>query len=173
VDTLGRDLKGDFPAVRAAILGADEALIAEWGKALLSGGKISVPANGKTFDLGADQVIVQQTGAEGYAVAEGGGYLAALKTDLSEALIQEGLAREVVRRIQNWRKEADLDISDRIEVQYQASERLGKAIQAFQEYISGETLAFTLNEGAPTNGEFHAEDEFDGEQLSISLRRQA
>lgn len=170
VDTLGRELKGDFPAVRAAILGASAEQVAEWGEALLKGQAINVAANGKTFALDAGQVIVQQTGAEGYAVAENGGYLAALKTDLTEALIQEGLAREVVRRIQSLRKDADLNISDRIQVRYQASERLAGAIVAFHAYISGETLAQSLEQGE-SEGEYQINDSFDGETLTLTIQK--
>ena len=171
VDTLGRELRKDFPPVRKAIVDGDEAQIEAWGKQLMNGESISVEANGKTFDLDSSQVIVQQTGAEGYAVAESGGYLAALKTELTDDLLQEGLAREVVRRIQNLRKDADLDISDHIAVTYQASDTLKAAIEAHKAYISEETLADTLSEGTP-NGSHSLSDEFDDETLSISLEKQ-
>ncbi|HLA42765.1 MAG TPA: DUF5915 domain-containing protein, partial [Aggregatilineales bacterium] len=173
VDTLGRDLRGDFPAVRNAIINGDEAQITEWGKKLLAGENISVQINGKVFDLTPEQVIVQQTGAEGYAVAENAGYLAALKTDLSEALIQEGLAREVVRRIQTLRKDADLDITDRIIVSYNASDRLAKAIEVHRDYIAGETLADNLNAGDPGAQAHQSSDEFDGESLTVGITKQS
>jgi isoleucyl-tRNA synthetase len=169
VDTLGKVLRGDFQAVRTAILEADPDQVAAWGKRLMAGEAIEVNVNGKTFSLTPDQILVQQTGAEGYAVAEGAGYLAALKTDLTEELLQEGLAREVVRRIQTLRKEADLAISDRIHVSYQASPRLSVAIQAHAAYIQGETLAERLS--AETSLAPALQDEFDGETLALSLQK--
>jgi isoleucyl-tRNA synthetase len=169
VDTLGRELRGDFPAVRNAIVNGDEDQVAAWGRRLLAGEKITVEVSGKQFELDASQVIVQQTGAEGYAVAESGGYLAALKTDLTDELIQEGLAREVVRRIQTLRKDANLDISDRIAVTYQASEKLASAIRAFADAIATETLADRLVEGSLDGTIHQAKDEFDGETLAIGI----
>jgi isoleucyl-tRNA synthetase len=171
VDTLGRELRGDFQAVRNAIVTADENQVAAWGKQLLSGQTIAVHANEKVFDLTAAQVIVQQTGAEGYAVAEQGGYLAALRTELTEELLQEGLAREVIRRIQTLRKEADLDISDHIHLTYQASPNVIAAIQAFGEYIAAETLANSLTQGATPAGAHQTSDEFEGEHLTIALMK--
>ncbi len=173
VDTLGRQLRGDFPAVRGAIVNGDAAQVAAWGKQLMSGEKITLEVNGKTFELGLDEIIVQQTGAAGYAVAENAGYLAALKTDLTEDLVQEGLAREVVRRIQTLRKDANLDISDRITVVYDASPALKVAIGRFSDYITGETLADTLTAGQPATGQNGLQDEFDGEMLHLSIAKQA
>ncbi|MFP4321522.1 MAG: isoleucine--tRNA ligase [Anaerolineales bacterium] len=171
VDALGRQLRGDFPAVRNALVNADPAQVAAWGKRLMSGEKISVAANGKSFDLGLDEIVVQQTGAEGYAVAENAGYLAALQTELSEELVQEGLAREVVRRIQTLRKDSGLDISDRIQVVYDASPALKTAIERFAGYITGETLADSLTAGQPTLGQNGLQDDFDNEKLSLSLAK--
>jgi isoleucyl-tRNA synthetase len=171
VDTLGRELRKDFPAVRKALVNATAEQTAVWGPALLAGQGIDVTAGGKTFTLRPEQIIVQQAGAEGYAVAESAGVLAALKTELSEALIHEGLAREVVRRIQQLRKDADLAVSDRIAVGYQASERLNAAIAAFSDSIAGETLAESLTAGAVTDCPHTASDEFDGEHLTVGLRR--
>lgn len=171
VDTLGRELRKDFPAVRKALVEADPERAADWGPALLAGKPIIVEAGGKSFELSPEQIIVQQSGAEGYAVAESGGVLAALRTELTEELIHEGLAREVVRRIQQLRKDADLAVSDRIEVVYRASERLAAAIEAFRDTIANETLAESLTAGEVERFEHTAGDEFDGESLSVGLRR--
>lgn len=171
VDTLGRELRKDFPPVRKAIVEASPEQAKAWGKALLAGEKIQIEANGKTFDLTKEQIVVQQSGAEGFAVAESGGYLAALKTELSEELIQEGLAREVVRRVQQLRKDADLDIADRIEVVYQASAGLQAAIENFNDYIATETLASNMASGDTAGFEHTASDEFDGETLTVGLRK--
>ena len=171
VDTLGRELRKDFPPVRKAIVEASAEQAKTWGKTLLADGTIQIEANGKTFDLNKDQIIVQQSGAEGFAVAESGGYLAALKTELSEELLQEGLAREVVRRVQQLRKDADLDIADRIEVVYQASTGLQAAMESFNGYITVETLASSMTAGDPSKFEHIANDEFDGETLAVALRK--
>jgi isoleucyl-tRNA synthetase len=171
VDTLGRDLRKDFPPVRKAIVEASAEQAKAWGKALLAGNTIQIEAGGKSFELNKDQIVVQQSGAAGFAVAESGGYLAALKTELSEALIQEGLAREVVRRVQQLRKDADLDIADRIAVIYQASAGLQAAIENFRDYIMSETLSSSLAAGDTADIQHNASDEFDAETLSVALRK--
>ncbi|MGF1529167.1 MAG: isoleucine--tRNA ligase [Candidatus Competibacterales bacterium] len=169
VDTLGRELRGDFPAVRQALVTGSATDIAQWGRSLSAGENIVVEVDGKAFTLTPEQVVVQQTGAEGFAVAESGGYLAALKTELDEALRQEGLAREVVRRIQELRKTADLAISDRIQVSYRASGTLEGAIDAHRDYIAGETLAVVLAPGEPEGHPHRRSDEFEGETLAVGL----
>ena len=101
---------------------------------------------------------------EGFAVASEGAYLAALETDLTPELEKEGLAREFVRRVQDLRKAAELEISDRIQVVYEASPKLAEAIKTFDEYIRNETLAVSLQEDAVPEGLPTAGDEFDGEK---------
>ena len=85
---------------------------------------MTVKAGGETFDLLPDEVEVRATAREGYAVANDGATLAALVTELNEDLILEGLSREVVRRVQDLRKTAGLEISDRIKVVYTATPQL-------------------------------------------------
>lgn len=169
IDTLGRDLKGDFPAVRKLLIEASGEQVREWGGILLSGQNITIEANGKSFSLSPEQVIVRQSGAEGFAVAEDHGYLAALRTELTDTLILEGLAREVVRHIQTMRKEADFDLSDHIAVTYQASGSLVQVMSDFAEYIQGETLADVWQAGAVETDT--ASLEIDGANLAVSIRR--
>jgi len=118
-----------------------------------------------------EEVEVRVQAHTGYAVAAEGSYLAALVTDLTPELIQEGLAREFVRRVQDLRKQAELDISDRIAVYYQASFKLAAAIQTFREYISAETLTVELLDAKPGEGCTCVEDEFDGEKVQIGLEK--
>ena len=168
---LGRALKGDFPKVQKALREGAPEDVERWAKALLAGETIAVAVNGQTFEVTPEQVEVLQGAAEGYAVAEEYGYLAALSTELTDTLLQEGLAREFVRRIQTMRKDADYDITDHIAVTYQASEPLRQAIQAHADYVRRETLAELLSEGVPSNGSYQAEFEFDGETVTIGLRQ--
>ena len=68
----------------------------------------------------------------------------ALDTELSEDLIQEGFAREFVNKVQNMRKEMDLNVMDRINISYQASAELNTALENYSDFICTETLAFNL-----------------------------
>ena len=97
--------------------------------------------------------------------------MAVLDTTMTEELELEGLAREVVRRVQSMRRDADFNISDTITTRYQAGERLTKAIEQFSDYIRTETLSEALESGEPDDG-FHKETfALDGETLAIGVRR--
>jgi len=168
---LGRALKGDFPKVQKALREGDPADVDRWAKALLAGDAISVEVDGASYTVTPEQCEVVQSAAEGYAVAEDYGYLAALATTLTPELVREGLAREFVRRVQTLRKEADFDISDRIAVTYQATGILGEAVRSFAEVIQRETLADSLVEGAPRAGAHSGEFSFDDESVTIGVSR--
>ncbi|HAF47961.1 MAG TPA: isoleucine--tRNA ligase, partial [Anaerolineaceae bacterium] len=135
---LGQRFKALFPKVRQALLAlpADQS-----ARKLLDGKRLTITLEGEEFEITPDEVEVRAEAKEGYAVASEGAYLAALVTDLTPELVDEGLVREFVRRVQSLRKDADLDIADRIYLYYSASERLTKAISSFQDYIMEETLA--------------------------------
>jgi isoleucyl-tRNA synthetase len=164
-------LKGDFPKVQKALREGSPEDVRQWATSLLAGQNVRVTVDGRMVEITPEQCEVLQSGAEGYALAEEYGYLAALSTELTPELLREGLAREFVRRVQTLRKEADFDISDRITVSYQASDGLREAVRAFDEYIRRETLADTLNEDAPSNGAHSGEFNFDGESVTIAVRQ--
>lgn len=168
---LGRALKGDFPKVQRALREGAPEDVERWAKALLAGENVTVTVDGQEYTVTSEQVEVQQEAAEGYAVSEEYGYLAALKTELTDDLIREGLAREFVRRIQTLRKDADFEISDRITVSYQAGEKVRAAVETYRDYIQTETLADALIEAAPENGARSEAFEIDGESVVIGVRR--
>ncbi|HEY9089822.1 MAG TPA: isoleucine--tRNA ligase [Anaerolineaceae bacterium] len=165
---LGQKYGSRFPAVRQALL----ALNAEdAARKLMNSQPVDVTAAGETFSIQPDEVEVRVQARSGYAVAADGAYLAALVTDLTPELVQEGLAREFVRRVQDLRKQADLDISDRIRVTYTATPGLADAVQAFAEYISAETLALELKPGEVTGDMPNVHDTFDGETVTVGLEK--
>ena len=83
----------------------------------------------------------------------------------------EGLAREFVRRVQDFRKQAELDIADRILVTYDASAKLAEAIEQYRDFIMAETLAVKLEKGKVGKDSTNFSDEFDKETVSIGLIR--
>jgi len=165
---LGQKYHGDYPAIREGIL----ALNAEdAAKALLDGKSLQITADGKLYEILPEEVEVRMQAKAGFEVAAEGGYLAALVTTLSEELLDEGLARELVRRIQESRKQSGFDIADRIRVFYSASDKLSKAIERFGEYIKAETLTVEMTtEGIP-NQLPNATEEFDGETITIWIQK--
>jgi isoleucyl-tRNA synthetase len=174
---LGARLKGDMQAVKNALAHADKAQAAQWGKALLANESITVQIDDKAFTLGPEDVEVRQEAAEGFVVFEERGYVAALDVTLTPELVNERIAREVVRRIQTLRKDAGLELADRIVINYQASPRIVEAVDAFADYVQRETLCVTLQHAQPQDG-FAVEDfteslkgDLDGETLTVGIRR--
>ena len=167
---LGQRFKADFPKVRKALLALPADLSA---RQLLEGNMLTVEMDGEIYEISSDEVEVRAESKAGFAVASEGAYLAALVTEMTPDLVNEGLVREFVRRVQSLRKDADLDIADRIHLYYTASERLVKAIQAFEDYIKEETLAADLVVGVNPEGLPFTQDEFDGETVRISLEKKS
>jgi isoleucyl-tRNA synthetase len=170
---LGKKFGKDFPLVQRTLREGAPADVRRWAGALLDGQNVTVEIDGRSFEVTPEEVEVKQQAAEGFAVAQDSGYLAALDTRLTEELVMEGLAREVVRRVQTMRKEADFNIADTIHIRYAASEQLSRAITRFMDYIRAETLGESLEAGEPGDG-FHRQDfSFDGETLSLAVKRAA
>ena len=96
--------------------------------------------DGQTIELSPDALLIETTAAEGFACAEDAGYLVGLDTTLTEELVREGLIREIVRTVQDARKQAKLDVSDRIVLNIDGNEPVIAAISAHREYIVTEAL---------------------------------
>ena len=163
---LGQKYGNKYPAIQKAILAMNAEEVA---KTFHSGGVLVVNANGETFNIISEEVEVKAMAKEGFAVAEEGAYVAALVTDLTPELVQEGLAREFVRRVQDLRKAAELDVADRIEMFIEASAGLRSAIEAHKDYITSETLTSKLSFATPPEKSSVVEDEFDGEKVKVGL----
>jgi isoleucyl-tRNA synthetase len=141
----------------------------EVAQTLTSGKPLEVTAGGETFQIISDEVEVKAQAKAGFAVAEEGAYVAALVTDLTPELVSEGLAREFLRRAQDLRKTAELDVADRIELFVEASAGLKSAIETHADYIKAETLAVRLTFSAAPESASVVEDEFEGEKVKVGL----
>jgi len=149
-----------------AITGLDPNVFAP---VLLDGQPVKVILDGQEYNILPEEVEVRADAKAGFAVAAEGAYLAALVTDLTPELVREGLAREFIRRVQDLRKTADLDVADRIKVNVVATQALKEAIDANRDYVMGETLTVELNFSEPGTGSTSVQDEFDGEKVTIGL----
>jgi isoleucyl-tRNA synthetase len=163
---LGQKYGNKFPAIQKAILAMNPEDAAQ---TLLAGNSLHVQVNGDSFDVLPEEVEVKALAKEGFAVAEEGAYVAALVTDLTPELVQEGLAREFVRRVQDLRKSADLDVADRIELFVEASAGLRSALEAHRDYITAETLTSRMEFGPPPQGASTVQDAFEGESVTVGL----
>jgi len=135
---LGKEYGKQLPDIRAALQNKDGAEIAG---AAASGQSFVIEIPSGQLELSADDVLIETSSAEGYACAEDSGYLTALDTALNDELIGEGFAREIVRSIQDARKQAGLEVSDRIVLGVSGSGAVDQALAAHRNYIMTETLA--------------------------------
>ena len=165
---LGQKYGKLFPQLRAEILKLD-AMTA--GRKLLAGENIEVELSGTVYAIQPDEVEVRANAHSGYTVATEAAAIAALVTDLTPELVKEGLAREFVRHVQDLRKTAGLEISDRIDVVYQADALLAEAVRDNADYIVGETLALSLKEAEIPEDWAQVSDEFDGVKVTVGLKK--
>jgi isoleucyl-tRNA synthetase len=108
---------------------------------------------------------------EGAALAEDAGYAVGLDTRITPELADEGLAREMVHRIQNLRKSAGFDISDRIVVYYAGWERLGDVFARHGDYVREEVLADEMVEAAPPADATMEQQKIDGHEVTLAVKR--
>lgn len=165
---LGQKYGNKFPAIQKAILALDTE---EAARTLLSGSPLQVTVDGQSYRILPEEVEVKAQAKEGFAVAEEGAYVAALVTELTPALVQEGQAREFVRRVQDLRKSAGLEVADRITLYVVASAGLRSALEAHREYITAETLTTSLVFDTLPEAGASLEETWDGEMLEVALEK--
>ena len=169
--SLGRRFGSSTPAVAAAIRAADPASLAH---AVASDGgtaTVEVPSLG-SVTLSAEDLVVTQTPLEGWGVATAGGETVALDLAVTGELRAEGYAREVVRLIQDARKSAGLEVSDRIMVRWSTSAsasapasaagEVEAALEAHGALIAGEVLAVSFGRGSDPGGDAGSGGSADG-----------
>ncbi|MBS60585.1 MAG: isoleucine--tRNA ligase [Anaerolineaceae bacterium] len=138
---LGQKYASLFPKIKEAIHEVDTAIAAN---RLLDGESIVIDVESDKIEILPEEIEVRVESKEGFATAEDGGLVVGLVTDLTPELVLEGLAREVVRRVQDLRKSSGFDISDRISITYTGTSKLVDAIEQHRDYIMGEALALSL-----------------------------
>ncbi len=134
---LGPRFGEDTPDVAEAV----EGLGGEAAGRLRDGQPVRVSWPGGEAEVGPDEVEILEEARGDLAVDGRGGYLAALDPSLDEDLRREGLARELVNRVQRLRRDAGLEVSDRIELSVAGDEPVERAAAEHRDYIAGETLA--------------------------------
>ena len=141
---LGKQYGKLVPEIRKALAAADGTEIAG---AAARGDAFEIEAGGQTIALEGDDILIETHSAEGYSCEADAGFLTALDTTLNDELISEGVAREIVRSVQDARKQAGLEVSDRITLGVSGSAAVEKALAEHRSYIMNETLAVTWEVG--------------------------
>ncbi|HSM24100.1 MAG TPA: class I tRNA ligase family protein [Anaerolineaceae bacterium] len=166
---LGPRFGSQFPALKEALtkLQGDSSP----HKAVANNKSIKVIVTDEVVELSPEEVLVETQPVEGLAVQADQLVTVAIDSVITPELKLEGLAREFVRRVQDLRKTADFDISDRIRLAYQASPKLSAAVKEFSEYIQNETLTLELLEQEPLTSMVQTSSEFDGETVTLGVEK--
>ena len=153
-------------AAAAVITQLDQASI----QSILEGSTLSVDVQGKTVELDSTKIIVDRLEKAHLKVVNDGTLTVALDSEITEELKLEGFVRDLVRGIQNLRKESGFDVTDRINVKLSGTETLKKAFELFSDYIASETLAVTA-EWSDTKPAGSIDIEADTEIWSVTVAR--
>jgi isoleucyl-tRNA synthetase len=162
--SLGPRFGRRMPQVAAAVEALDPVHVA---KVMSDGGEVGINIEGDEHTLGGDEVTLSLQPLEGYEVEAEAGHAVALQLELDDELRREGLAREIVHAVQNARKQAGLEITDRIELTLGGDEELLTAAREHQPYLAGEVLATSVAYDAPETDPMR----IDGRDLHILIAR--
>jgi isoleucyl-tRNA synthetase len=164
--TLGPRFGKTMPQVAAAIEALDADRVAV---SLREGRTVGVNVDGHDHELTVDDLLVGLQPLDGFQVEREGGHAVALDLAMDDELRREGWAREVVRAVQNARKDAGLEVSDRIALTLGGDGTLLEAVREHEGYVAGEVLATAVTFDG--NGEAGTEATIDGHRLTVAVSR--
>jgi isoleucyl-tRNA synthetase len=165
---LGPRFGAAFPRVRTALSALDPATVAHHVQV---GRPVALSVNGEEIELAPDEVLIRTHAAAGLAVAAERGVTVAIDTTITSALRTEGLARELVRRLQVMRKDAGFNIEDRITTYSEAEGELAEAVATWADYIKAETLSTALVTAAPPPEAYTETHTIDGMTITLGVQR--
>ncbi len=167
-DLLGPKFGGRITQIVEALRGEGPALVERTREG--EPYRLRLPS-GEEVVLERAEIDVRMHWSAGFAGAGDGGRWVVLETALDEALLREGVARELVHQIQQMRKEAGLEIADRITLYYEGDNYLAEVLRAHRDYVLREVLAQDAHPGGPGNGEgVHRKIlRLDGREISLSI----
>ncbi|MFL5898509.1 MAG: isoleucine--tRNA ligase [Solirubrobacterales bacterium] len=163
--SLGPRFGKRMPQVAAAIEALDQTYVAE---VMSLGIGVGISIDGDEHQLVPEDITLALQPLEGYEVEAEAGHAVALQLELDDELRREGLAREIVHAVQNARRDAGLEITDRIALTLTGDPELLSAAQAHQDYLAGEVLATTVSYDGHADG---ATAKIDGRELKIGVSR--
>jgi isoleucyl-tRNA synthetase len=134
-------------------------------------GTVDIEVSGEVMTLEPEDVDLKKQPKKNYALAEEGDIVLCICVKIDKKLEEEGLARDIVRHIQNQRKMAGFEIDDRIRTYYDAGEKLTQVFSSWGDYIAEETLSKTLSEGNAPQGAYVVKIEIDNQPLELGLAK--
>jgi len=159
----GRNVQNVAKAIKA--LGKSEAV------KLRDGEVLEITVSREIVEILPEEVKVTPVQVQGYSVVEESGLLVGVRTEITPDLEREGIARDIVRRIQSLRKQADFEIDDNITTFYTGDPFIEKVFKVEEDYIKAETLSIELTKGKFPRGVYREEFDIDGKKLILGLRQ--
>ena len=135
--------------------------------ALQNGDRIDLSVAGNDYPISNDMVVIRIVAKEGFNAQMMNNQFIILDTELTPSLINEGIARELISKVQNLRKTKDFDVADRIVLYYDGDEEFKKALMEFQAFVKQETLATTLTERSGLNETY----DLNGHEVRLDVER--
>ena len=163
---LGRRMGKKMKSVSQAIAAMSPDQIRDY----LQQGSIELMVDEESTRFENEEILVQRNQKEGLLVETDNLLTVALDTEINEELMQEGLAREFVNKVQNMRKEKNLDVMDRIVTRYRGSKMLESSLETHSDFIRTETLTNVLSSESVLEGE---DWDLNGEACRISIEKAA
>jgi len=165
---LGPRVGKRMPALKKALADADGASLLHQ---LEADGQVTLTIEGEAIALGPEEIAVSLEARDGFSAASGDAGVVVLRTALDDDLIEEGLYREVLNRVQTFRKELDLEYTGRIQLTLSGDEALIAAVLPRTDALARETLADSIDLGASPAPDGHvSEAKIDGKSLTLGLR---
>jgi isoleucyl-tRNA synthetase len=136
---------------------------------LNANGSIKFDVDGTEVELTKDDLLITMAQKEGFASEADGGVTVVMDTNLSEELVEEGFAAEVISKIQTMRKEADFEVMDRIHVYYEGTDKIAEIFEKKGDFIAGEVLANEITKGGLKG--YQKEWNINNEAVTLSVER--
>ena len=164
---IGQDYGKELPKIKDAISKMDSDKIVS---DINEDGEVAIHLESKTINLKRDAFLIDKESKEGYTSESDGNITVGLTTELSEKLVQEGIARDVIRHVQIMRKNANFAVEDRINIYGSFDGEIGDAIKANEDYFKNETLTVNMIDEFQS-GEYEESFEIKGTRIKISINR--
>ena len=163
---LGRKYKSGLKDIRAVLSAGDnDERFKEYEKT----GYIIIKKDDDVYTLEKEDIIIETLAADGFSAVSGKGITVGLTLELNDELIQEGIVRDLVRQVQNIRKDAGFSVEDRIIISWKLDSEFQEAFVKFEDYFCNETLT-TLIDNSITDHDYNAEFELRKKVIKISLK---
>ena len=165
--TLGQRYGSGLTIIRALLESSAED---KWINEFQRFGQIKIGTQDREFILEKDDIFIDTIADEGFSAASGNGLTVGLSLELTRELVQEGIVRDMVRQVQNLRRDANLAVEDRIRVFWDLDGRIASALGKFRTYFCSETLTKSIGRKFK-KGDHHGIIEIQGEQIKIGIEK--